>query len=268
MFCWVDQPEVCIRIVGIDVKTLKKIVREALDRFGLLRRYSPKSFGAARVPAPQIPDSEYYHPLFSPWLGYGEFPKCYELARGYSLVSADRCWILYSLCRQSLLIEGDIWECGVYKGGTAAMLAQIIHDHSPTRRLHLFDTFQGMPEPDLSIDKHRKGHFCDTTLAAVQDYVKHSNITVYHQGLMPETFRGLETSLIAFAHIDVDIRQSVMDCCDFIFPRLSVGGFMVFDDYGFPSCPGARKAVDEYFAGRPVVPLVLPTGQALVFKSV
>jgi O-methyltransferase len=42
---------------------------------------------------------------------------------------------------------------------------------------------------------------------------------------------------------------------------------MVFDDYGFPTCPGARVAVDEYFRETAAYPLVLPTGQAVVFKS-
>jgi O-methyltransferase len=41
----------------------------------------------------------------------------------------------------------------------------------------------------------------------------------------------------------------------------------VFDDYGLPSCPGARAAVDEYFLGTGMQPLVLATGQAIVFKS-
>jgi O-methyltransferase len=43
---------------------------------------------------------------------------------------------------------------------------------------------------------------------------------------------------------------------------------MVFDDYGFKSCPGARAAVDEYFKERNAMPLVLNTGQAIVIKSV
>jgi len=48
-------------------------------------------------------------------------------------------------------------------------------------------------------------------------------------------------------------------------PQFSAGGFF-FDDYGFPTCPGARQAVDEFFADKPEVPLVLPTGQAIVIK--
>ena len=42
--------------------------------------------------------------------------------------------------------------------------------------------------------------------------------------------------------------------------------FLVFDDYGFPSCPGARAAVDDFFRSKPEVPLVLPTGQAVIIK--
>jgi O-methyltransferase len=43
---------------------------------------------------------------------------------------------------------------------------------------------------------------------------------------------------------------------------------IVFDDHGFPTCPGARAAVDEFFRSLACVPLCLPTGQALVFKGV
>jgi O-methyltransferase len=252
------------------MKTILTTVRKTLSRFGFDLYRLPvmiRDFGGA-VDSQLIPDGSYYRPLFSPWLGYGDFPEYYHLARSTTLVSPDRCWILYCLCRQSLSVHGDVWECGVYKGGTAAMLARIVSEGVDGKRLHLFDTFGGMPETDGSIDLHRKGDFSDTTVATVREQVKFDHITVYHQGFIPDTFKGLEASAIAFAHVDVDIWKSVMDCCTFIYPRLSLGGFMVFDDYGFPSCPGARKAVDEYFSTRSAVPLVLPTGQAVVFKSI
>ncbi len=246
------------------MKILRPAARAILNRLGYELRRLP---GRRAKTAERIPDAEYYRPLFSPWLGYGEFPKYFAAAGGASLVSADRCWVLYRLCRQSLAVPGDIWECGVYKGGTAAMLARIIQDGGAKKRLRLFDTFAGMPETDGSVDLHRPGDFKDTTLAAVRERVGADEIAVYHPGVIPRTFEGLEDSTIAFAHVDVDIWKSVRDCCEFIFPRLSAGGFIVFDDYGFPSCPGARKAVDEYFSGKTTVPLVLSTGQAVVFKS-
>ena len=90
--------------------------------------------------------------------------------------------------------------------------------------------------------------------------------TVVFKGLIPATFAGLEGSRFAFAHVDVDVYQSIKDCCDFIYPRLNAGALLVFDDYGFPSCAGGRRAVDEYFLDKPEVPIVLPSGQALVVK--
>ena len=87
-----------------------------------------------------------------------------------------------------------------------------------------------------------------------------------HVGFIPDTFHGLKIDSIAWAHIDVDIYKSINDSIDYIYPRLVPGGFMVFDDYGYPSCPGARRAVDEAFAGLPEVPICLPTGQCLVVK--
>jgi len=61
--------------------------------------------------------------------------------------------------------------------------------------------------------------------------------------------------------------RSILDSLRFVWPRLSVGGFIVFDYYGFPSCPGARFAVDEFFSGKASVPFCLHTGQAVVFKG-
>jgi O-methyltransferase len=58
-----------------------------------------------------------------------------------------------------------------------------------------------------------------------------------------------------------------LDALEFIWPRLVSGGFIVFDDYGFPTCPGAREAVDEFFDAKDSIPLCLPTGQAIVFKG-
>lgn len=154
------------------------------------------------------------------------------------------------------------------------LLARVLRGHQwktwdADTQLHLFDTFEGMPETDPGQDLHNVGDFADSSATLVQGRLDAINpgLAALHKGLIPETFDGLEAHRIAFAHIDVDIYRSVADCCAFIHPRMVPGGFMVFDDYGFPSCPGARKAVDEFFADKPENPLVLPTGQAVVFKN-
>lgn len=213
-------------------------------------------------------DSELYCPLFSPWLAPGDFRRFYDIAAPNTLVSADRCYVIFTLLMQALHVEGDVWECGVYKGGTAAMMASILKSHCSWKKLYLFDTFEGMPETDSERDFHKKGDFSDTSLDAVQRYVQEPEICVFRPGFIPDSFAGLEAKKIAFAHIDVDIYQSILDCLEFMWPRLSFGAFVIFDDYGFPTCPGARTAVDAFFRAKACHPLCLPTGQAIVFKGV
>lgn len=221
-----------------------------------------------------VPDASYYCPYFSPWHGYGNFKSYFELIRPFTIVSADRCYVLYSLALQARQLNGEWYECGVYKGGTAMLLANVLTNGKQANkqnRLHLFDTFEGMPDTDPDKDFHRRGDFIDTSFEEVQArlnaVVPDPGAIVFHKGFIPLTFQNLEAHRIAFAYIDVDIYKSVLDCCSFIYPRLQAGGFMVFDDYGMPSCPGARKAIDEFFLDKPEVPLVLHTGQAIVFKG-
>lgn len=242
--------------------SLTAAVTRTLSWFGFEARKAPKPGKLS------IPDAEFYTPLFSPWNGYGEFAEYLQLAKPFTLVSPDRLYILCSVARNAARVQGDFWECGVYRGGTARMLAEFLRRNAaPGVRLHLFDTFAGMPETDRGVDVHIQGDFSDTSLAAVRRAVGNDERVEFHPGWIPESFWEMPEAPIALAHVDVDIYRSVRDCCEFIYPRLQLGGAMVFDDYGFPTCPGARKAVDEFFAGKPEFPIVLGTGQALVIRS-
>ena len=211
-----------------------------------------------------IPYAELYQPVYSPWRSEA-FLAEYARVSPYTLVSDDKCYLLAALATQSSQLDGEVWECGVYQGGTAMLLAGRLSAAGKT--LRLFDTFEGMPETDAAKDLHKGGDFSNTSLDSVRSRVR-GDFVHFHKGLIPETFSGLESARIAFAHVDVDIYSSIRACCEFIFPRLCVGGVMIIDDYGFYRCPGARSAVDEYFSGRTTIPVALPTGQALVMKSV
>ena len=247
----------------------RRWLTRAVKRVLLASGYELRS--AARVAS--IPDGEYYRPfhsyvpLFSPWYGYGECKQFLDVAASYTLVSPDRLYILYSLAKHALYLGGEFWECGVYKGGTARMLAEIIRSKGNSgTKLRLFDTFEGMPETDAGKDLHRKGDFADTTLKRVREVVGNDDMIEFRKGIIPSTFEGTEDVKIAFAHVDVDIYSSVLACCEFIYPRLVDGGIIVFDDYGQPTCPGARRAVDEYCGRIPAPAIALPTAQAILVK--
>lgn len=244
---------------------IKQLIKQAFQGIGFeVRRQRPAAEPWTPPDPAVLPDYHLYNPRYSPWLAKeGEFAETCQLISPYTLVSRDRCYVLQSLARQAMRCGGEFWECGVYKGGTAMLLKKVLAgcDNPPT--LRLFDTFEGLPDADPGRDFHQRGEFADTSLAEVTARVGGEFVRI-HAGRIPETFAGLEDCRIAFAHVDVDLYDSVLNCCRFIYPRLTPGGVMIFDDYGLRFCPGARKAVDEYFQGKPEVVLVLATGQALV----
>jgi O-methyltransferase len=232
---------------------MRALLRAALARVGLKRARGP-GLGSA---------SDLYRPRYSPWLDTQGFGRVYAQIQPFTLVDSARCFVLHSLARQARHLAGEYWECGVYRGGTALLLGMVAEEVG--RPLRLFDTFEGMPPADPQRDWHAAGDFSDTSEESVRRLVRYPHAFV-HKGRIPATFEGLESSVIALAHIDVDLYQSVLDCCSFIYPRLPASGFMLFDDYGWPTCVGARQAVDRFFADKPEVPLVLTTGQALVVR--
>ena len=187
--------------------------------------------------------------------------------RGTTLVTDDRCHIIYSLCQNCVHLRGDFAECGTYKGGTAFLIADTIKACAGGRQLHLFDTFTGMPNTAIEgIDAHKAGGFADTSPYSVKRYLSQFPFIVFHPGFIPDTFSGVKDKSFSFVHVDVDIYQSALDCCEFFYQRMVKGGVIVFDDYGFPECKGERKAVDEFFIDKREKPVVLPTGQCLVIK--
>lgn len=147
---------------------------------------------------------------------------------------------------EALKSDFEIWECGVYAGGSACALdsvLELLHRHNPLR---LFDTFKGIALANAARDKHVDGEFSDTSVEAVRELFEGKPYVSIHQGVFPATFEPFKDSKICFAHIDCDVYASVKACIEFIWPRLSQGGILVFDDYFHPNCPGATQAVNEF----------------------
>lgn len=199
-----------------------------------------------------------------PWEDDPGFLAHYQAVLPHTLVGRQRLYMLYQLGRQTAGLEGNLAECGVYQGGTALLLARLKPAH---KRLYLFDTFDGMPDTDAQRDFHRAGDFSDTSLARIQGLLGGLPNVAFRPGFFPATSLGLEQETFSLVHCDMDIYQSVLDCCRFFYPRLVRGGVMLFDDYGAPSCPGAKAAVREFCAGQGAFDIYLPTGQALAWKN-
>lgn len=208
-----------------------------------------------------IPLAERYSPHYSPWLSE-DFKATYEAIRNHTLVPLQSCWTLHQMLAQCLNLPGDVLEAGVFRGGTARLLREGI---GSSRTLFLLDSFEGMKKTSQS-DRHREGDFSDTSLESVRSFVGDQPFIRYIKGWIPDTFSEIQNNRFCFVHIDLDLYQGIIDCLEFAYPRLSPGGMIVLDDYGYASCPGARQAVEEFFTTKPEKPLALSTAQALIVK--
>jgi O-methyltransferase len=257
------------RILGKNIGYILKILRKPwflFWRFVRIVLYEGKSY-TLHVP--------FGHRVFTPWFDiknnseFSEVLKTVQKAGG-SIVSADRYYMLYQFARMSVNRGGDFAECGVYRGGTAHLISLLISKSGICKPFHLFDTFSGMPGTSIpSRDYHTPGDFSDTSLEAVKTRLnKFTLFCKFYPGFIPDTFSRIQDDQqFSFVHIDVDIYQSVLDCCNWFWPRMSSGGVIVIDDYGFyPYRHAAKAAVDEFFSSEPEEPISLPTGQAFVIK--
>ncbi len=207
---------------------------------------------------------------YAPWFG-DDFQSIYARIRDHTWVSPDRCYLLHGIAQYCChLGVGDLAECGVYRGGTALLIAEAMKTQRHTvKRLHLFDSFQGMPrEASVEGGIHREGQFSDTSFERIKELLAAYPEVVYHAGWIPEVFSEVdETAVFAFVHLDCDLAETTRACLEFFIDRMVSGGALVIDDYGFPSYRHTlRAAVDHFFAGRPENALALPTGQCLVLK--
>jgi hypothetical protein len=197
------------------------------------------------------------------WRSDPVFQPIWKRAERFTLVEPASCYVLFRAAQHARSLDGDAAELGVYRGGTARVIAEVLSD----RAFHLFDTFEGMPAVDSRHDSMNAGDLKDTSVDGVRSVLDGVGKPEFRQGFFPETTAGLEDAKYSFVHVDADIYRSVLDACEYFYPRLSRGGVMVFDDYGFVTTKGARDAVDEFFADKSETPLYLPTGQAVVYRT-
>jgi O-methyltransferase len=223
--------------------------------------------------AATLPPSECYGrfetvcPIFQPWLGYGDFRDAYAGVSSRTLVTADRCYLLHKFAQHARQLPGDFIECGVFRGGTALLLARTASTQQ--KKLWLFDSFEGLSDASAGKgDFYQRGEFSTTSFDDVAQLLRPFAPAVeLRKGWIPASFTGLEHLQFAFAHVDVDLYEPALETCRYVYPRLVTGGVMIFDDYGYPACRGERQAVDEFFADKSQPVIALPTGQALVIKT-
>lgn len=217
-------------------------------------------------------------------IDYPEYvPAVIETVRPYTMCGDDGLMIAMEAAQYVVKngIEGDIVECGVWRGGcTMAMALAMKHLNSFDRNLWMYDTFEGMTLPtDEDIDKYnqsassRLGQEAKTTLPysrglnvwclATLDDVKSNISTIAYpiekfqlvKGDVAITLSEVTPNRISVLRLDTDWYASTKLELELLYPKLVSGGVLIIDDYG--DWQGARKAADEYFSSLKNAPLLV-----------
>lgn len=161
------------------------------------------------------------------------------------------------------LPDGDIVECGVWRGASAAILGRVFANTG--RQVHLFDSFAGMPAPteqdkmngDKSVPgrvagdggSFGQGSLSDTSIDHVHRVMKIAGVTGYHihKGFIRTAVDLLPApNKIAILHVDLDFYDPYKVVLEALYNSVVPGGVIIFDDYGY--FIGAKRAVDEFCA--------------------
>jgi len=174
-------------------------------------------------------------------------------------------------------VAGAFVECGVARGGCSALLAMVADNENQGRKLWMFDSYQGLPDPTQ--EDFADG--ADTTGSHVRPLPKGSclgtrhevesmlfnkfklnrNAIVLVEGWFQDTLpvRKNEIGPIAVLRIDGDWYESTRCVLLNLFDQVPSGGWIIVDDYG--TCSGCQKAVDEFLVERHLQPTLIPDGR-------
>lgn len=200
--------------------------------------------------------------------GDNDFREILVKCEPYNMSSIERMYALYQATKYTVKnnIPGDFVECGVWKGGSAMIIAlTLLKMGETTRKIYLYDTFAGMAKPTeedrgnnddfpaiIEWEKRRKENHSEWCYAPLEEVKRNMTLTgypsknlVFVKGKVEETIPKTKPTQISLLRLDTDWYESTKHELTHLFSLLSVGGVLIIDDYGWWA--GAKKAVDEYF---------------------
>ena len=269
-----------LRLKALHFRVISKIYRAVMPeplrlRLHYFRRYQDYVWMTRQ--GVQYAEDNLFTQNATPFLDDQNFQRAYQLgAQTKSWHGLSIRWRVYVACWAGLYaskLDGDFVECGVNRGGLARAMVDYIGFERLDKRFYLIDTFSGLVPAYLSEEEIRKGilqaysYYTDNSLEIVeQTFAPFENVKIV-QGIVPDILATLPTSHVAFLSLDMNCTMPEIAAAEYFWPRMSVGGIMLLDDYGSALHSEQQKAFDRFARDRGVQVLALPTGQGLIFKS-
>ena len=153
-------------------------------------------------------------------------------------------------------IPGDLIETGVWRGGSVIFMRALLKVAGVTdKTVWVADSFEGLPKPDedkYAADKGDIHHTLSDILAISEEQVRNNfkkfglldEQVKFLKGWFKDTLPTAPIEKLSVLRLDGDMYESTIQALDFLYPKLSIGGYLIIDD--FDVVPGCKQAVMDY----------------------
>jgi O-methyltransferase len=209
-----------------------------------------------------------------------DFMESPRFSRAYNLGKSTGSWgrsdiqwrayVAFWAAERAMGVPGDFVECGVNRGGLArGVIDYVEFERATARTFFLLDTFAGIDESMMSPSELSRGSqrfgYSDCLDDVRATFGSYANVEIV-PGSIPMTLPSVQTDCVAFLSIDMNCVAPEIAAAEHFWPKLTPGGVMLLDDYGWRGHDEQKQAFDEFSEAKGVRLLRLPTGQALLFK--
>ncbi len=179
--------------------------------------------------------------------------------------------------KQALSVEGDFIECGVYQGDMSWVLTEMVDLPAYGRNMYLYDTFKGFsgkysspadyPDAPQFFEFAHKEYARQEIYDSVMARFSGKSYVQVIRGIVPDVLHDFAPDKVAFLHLDMNSPAPERAALEFLYERITRGGVIVWDDYGWSMFCKQKQSADEFMDAKGCSILELPTGQGLAIKS-
>lgn len=183
--------------------------------------------------------------------------KVFRKFKDYTMIPEETYLVNLKLANRVKDLEGCIVECGVWRGGMIAGVADCL---GSDRKYYLFDSFEGLPEAQqidgkaaLEWQNNKNSPMYYDNCRAPKEYAQSamelsaaSNFKL-EQGWFQDTLPLFpRNEKIALLRLDADWYSSTQSCLNNLFDLVVTGGLIILDDYY--AWDGCRKALHDFLS--------------------
>ncbi len=173
-------------------------------------------------------------------------------------------------CMEQILknhVRGDCIETGVWRGGATILMRAILKAyHDKTRKVWVADSFEGLPHPNTEKFPQDRGldlsyvKYLAVSMETVQENFRKYGLldkqVVFLKGFFSETLPTAPITKLSLLRLDGDLYESTIVALDNLYPKLSIGGYVIIDDFG--AIGACSQAVRDYRAQHSITDEMIP----------